>query len=125
VNKDRAKHGFRCTVESTGGSVANINTIHAGDMDFGVAQSDAQFNGYKGVKAFDGKPVSDLRSVFSLHPEPLNLMVRKESGIKNLADLKGKRVNIGNPGSGTRSSVDEMMAAAGMKNSDFSAAAEL
>ncbi len=125
VNKDRAQHGFRCTVESTGGSVANINTINAGDMDFGVAQSDAQFNAYKGVKAFDGKAVSDLRSVFSLHAEPLNLMARKESGIKSLADLKGKRVNIGNPGSGTRSSVDEMMAAVGMKNSDFAAAAEL
>lgn len=125
VNKDRAKHGFRCTVESTGGSVANINTINAGDMDFGVAQSDAQFNAYKGVKSFEGKAVSDLRAVFSLHGEPLNLMVRKESGIKSLADLKGKRVNIGNPGSGTRSSVDEMMAAAGMKNSDFGITAEL
>jgi TRAP transporter TAXI family solute receptor len=125
VNKDRAKHGYRCTVESTGGSVANINTINGGDLDFGVAQSDAQFNASKGVKAFDGKAVPDLRSVMSLHPEPLTLVVRKEANIKSLADLKGKRVNIGNPGSGTRSSVDEMMAAAGLKNSDFSAASEL
>ena len=125
VNKDRAQHGFRCTVESTGGSVANINTISAGDMDFGVAQSDAQYNAFKGVKAFDGKAVSDLRAVFSLHPEPLNLMVRKESGINSLADLKGKRVNIGNPGSGTRSSVDEMMSATGMKGSDLGIVSEL
>jgi TRAP transporter TAXI family solute receptor len=125
VNKDRAQHGFRCTVESTGGSVANINTISAGDMDFGVAQSDAQFNAFKGVKAFDGKAVSDLRSVFSLHAEPLNLMARKESGINGLADLKGKRVNIGNPGSGTRSSVDEMMSATGMKASDLGIVSEL
>ena len=125
VNKDRAQHGFRCTVESTGGSVANINTISSGDMDFGVAQSDAQFNAFKGVKAFDGKAVSDLRSVFSLHPEPLTLVARKESGINSLADLKGKRVNIGNPGSGTRSSVDELMGAVGMKNSDLGIVSEL
>ena len=125
VNKDRAKHGYRCTVESTGGSVANINTINGGDLDFGVAQSDAQFNATKGLKAFDGKPVTDLRSVLSLHPEPLTLVARKESNIKSLADLKGKRVAIGNPGSGTRSSVDEMMVAAGLKNSDFSAVSEL
>jgi len=125
VNKDRAQHGFRCTVESTGGSVANINTISTGDMDFGVAQSDAQYNAFKGLKAFDGKAVPDLRSVFSLHPEPLTLLARKESGINSLADLKGKRVNIGNPGSGTRSTVDELMGATGMKTSDFGFVSEL
>ena len=125
VNKDRSKHGYRCTVESTGGSVANINTINGGDLDFGVAQSDAQFNASKGLKAFDGKPVADLRAVLSLHPEPLTLVARKEANIKGLADLKGKRVAIGNPGSGTRSSVDELMAATGMKGSDFAAVSEL
>ena len=92
VNKDRAKHGYRCTVESTGGSVANINTINGGDLDFGVAQSDAQFNAMKGLKAFDGKPVSDLRSVLSLHPEPLTLVARKEAGITNLAGLKAENM---------------------------------
>ena len=92
INKDRAKHGYRCTVESTGGSVANINTINGGDLDFGVAQSDAQFNAVKGMKAFDGKAVPDLRAVFSLHPEPLTLVARKEANIKSLADLKGKRI---------------------------------
>jgi uncharacterized protein len=125
VNKDRSKHGYRCTVESTGGSVANINTINGGDLDFGVAQSDQQFNAIKGLKAFDGKPVADLRAVLSLHPEPLTLVARKEANIKSLADLKGKRVAIGNPGSGTRSSVDELMAATNMKNSDFAAVSEL
>lgn len=125
VNKDRSKHGYRCTVESTGGSVANINTINGGDLDFGVAQSDAQFNAIKGLKAFDGKAVPDLRSVLSLHPEPLTLVARKEANIKGLADLKGKRVAIGNPGSGTRSSVDELMGATGMKASDFAAVSEL
>jgi TRAP transporter TAXI family solute receptor len=125
VNKDRAKHGYRCTVESTGGSVANINTITAGDMDFGVAQSDTQFNAMKGIKAFDGKATPDLRSVLSLHPEPITLVVRKEAGITSLAGLKGKRVNIGTPGSGTRASVDELLAAANIKTSEFAAVAEL
>jgi uncharacterized protein len=125
VNKDRSKHGYRCTVESTGGSVANINTINGGDLDFGVAQSDQQFNAMKGLKAFDGKPVGDLRAVLSLHPEPLTLLARKEANIKSLNDLKGKRVAIGNPGSGTRSSVDELLAAVNLKGSDFAAVSEL
>ena len=125
VNKDRSKHGYRCTVESTGGSVANINTINSGDLDFGVAQSDAQFNAAKGVKAFEGKAVGDLRAVFSLHPEPFTVLSRKEANITGIDGLKGKRVNIGNPGSGTRSSVDELMAATGMKGSDFAAVSEL
>jgi TRAP transporter TAXI family solute receptor len=117
VNKDRAKHGYRCSVESTGGSVANINAIKAGDLDFGVAQSDAQFN--------EKAKFPELRSVFSLHPEPLTLVVRKESGIKSPADLKGKRVNVGNPGSGTRSSVDLFLSTAGLKSSDFTLTSEL
>lgn len=125
VNKDRARHGHRCTVEATGGSVANIQALQGGTLDFGVTQSDAQFQAIKGVKAFDGKPVPDLRAVFSLHPEPLTLVVRKEAHIKGLADLKGKRVNIGNPGSGTRASVDELMAAKGLRASDFTAVSEL
>lgn len=126
VNKDRAKHGFRCTVESTGGSVANINTIKAGDLDFGVAQSDWNYNAYKGEAVFkkDGA-FSDLRSVFSLHPEPFTVLARADANIKNFSDLKGKRVNIGNPGSGTRASMDELLNAMGWKVSDFGLAAEL
>jgi TRAP transporter TAXI family solute receptor len=126
VNKDRAKHGFRCTVESTGGSVANINTIKAGDLDFGVAQSDWNYHGFKGTKAFQTSgPFTDLRSVFSIHPEPFTVLARADANIKTFADLKGKRVNVGNPGSGTRASMDELLAAQGMKLSDFGLAAEL
>ena len=126
VNKDRAKHGFRCTVESTGGSVANINTIKGGDLDFGVAQSDWNYHGLKGTKAFESSgPFPELRSVFSIHPEPFTVLARADAGIKNFADLKGKRVNVGNPGSGTRASMDELLAAQGMKLSDFGLAAEL
>lgn len=126
MNKERAKHGIRCSVESTGGSVFNINTIRSGDLDFGVAQSDWQFHAMNGSKVFekDGK-FSDLRAVFSLHPEPFTVLSRKEANITKLEDLKGKRVNIGNPGSGTRASMEELMNALGWTTRDFALAAEL
>lgn len=126
VNKDRAKHGYRCTVESTGGSVANINTIKANDLDFGVAQSDWNYHAYKGTSAFEKSgPFTDLRSVFSLHAEPFTVLARADANVKTFTDLKGKRVNVGNPGSGTRASMDQLLAAMGWKISDFGLAAEL
>src|SRR3990167_4441369 len=120
VNKDRAKHGFRCSVESTGGSVVNINTIKAGELDFGVSQSDVQYNAFNGAKQFekDGKH-TDLRAVFSIHPEPFTVLSRKEANITKFDDLKGKRFNVGNPGSGTRAAMDEYLASSGGKISDF------
>jgi TRAP transporter TAXI family solute receptor len=126
VNKDRAKHGIRCSVESTGGSVFNVNTIKAGELDLGFSQSDVQFNAAKGLAQFkDAGAFGDLRAVFSVHPEPFTVVARKEVNAKTLADLKGKRFNVGNPGSGTRASMEELMAAMGWKMSDFSLAAEL
>ena len=126
VNKDRAKHGMRCSVESTGGSVFNINTIKAGELDMGFAQSDVQFNAAKGQGQFkDSGAYGDLRAVFSVHPEPFTVMARKEANVKTFADFKGKRFNVGNPGSGTRSSLDELMLALGWKLSDFALASEL
>lgn len=126
MNKDRARHGIRCSVESTGGSVFNINTIRAGELDFGVAQSDWQYHAVNGSKVFekDGK-FADLRAVFSVHPEPFTVLSRKEAGIGKVDDLKGKRFNIGNPGSGTRASAEELMNALGWKTSDFALASEL
>ena len=126
VNKDRAKHGYRCTVESTGGSVANINTIKAGDLDFGVTQSDWNHHGHKGTSTFASTGAfTDLRSVFSLHPEPFTVLARADANVKNFTDLKGKRVNVGNPGSGTRASMDQLLTAMSWKVSDFGLAAEL
>jgi len=126
VNKDRAKHGIRCSVESTGGSGFNINTIKAGELDFGFAQSDVGYNAVKGLGAFkEGGAHGDLRSVFSVHPEPFTVLARKEANIKSMADFKGKRFNVGNPGSGTRASMDELMEAMNWKISDFSLASEL
>ena len=126
VNKDRASHNIRCSVESTGGSVFNVNTIKAGELDLGFVQSDVQFNALKGVAQFkDAGAYGDLRAVFSVHPEPFTVVARKEANVKEFADFKGKRFNVGNPGSGTRASMDELLGALGWKVGDFSLASEL
>lgn len=126
VNKSRKEHGIRCSVESTGGSVYNINTIAAGDLDMGVAQSDWQYHAYNGTSKFEEKgPFKDLRAVFSIHPEPFTVIARADSGIKNFKDLKGKRVNIGNPGSGQRGTMEVLMGALGWTADDFALASEL
>ncbi len=126
MNKERAKHGIRCSVESTGGSVYNVNTIKGGELDFGVAQSDVQFKAVKGLAPFkDGGAHADLRGVFSLYIEPLQVLSRKEAGVKKFEDFKGKRFNVGNPGSGTRDTVDTLMVALGMKTGDFTLTSEL
>ncbi|HEX2216995.1 MAG TPA: TAXI family TRAP transporter solute-binding subunit [Xanthobacteraceae bacterium] len=125
VNKDRAKHGIRCSVESTGGSAFNINTIRAGDLDFGMAQSDVQFNAIKGEAQYKDNAYRDLRAVFSVHPEPFTVLARKEANVTKFEDFKGKRFNVGNPGSGTRASLEQLLAAIGWKLSDFSLASEL
>jgi TRAP transporter TAXI family solute receptor len=126
TNKGKKEHGIRATVESTGGSVYNLNAIAAGELDMGVAQSDWQYHAYNGTSKFKEKgPNKDLRAVFSVHPEPFTVVARTDSGIKNFADLKGKRVNIGNPGSGQRGTMEVVMAKMGWTKDDFKLASEL
>ena len=126
VNKGRKVHGIRCSVESTAGSVYNLNTIAAGELDMGVAQSDWQFHAYNGSSKFKDKGANkDLRAVFSVHPEPFTVVARADSGIKSFNDLKGKRVNIGNPGSGQRGTMEVVMKALGWTKADFKLASEL
>ena len=126
MNKDRAKTGIRCSVESTGGSAFNINTIRGGELDFGLAQSDVQYTAVKGEGSFKQTGAfGDLRSVYSVHPEPFTVLARKEANIAKFEDFKGKRFNVGNPGSGTRLSMEELLGALGWKLSDFSLASEL
>nr|WP_321443030.1 TAXI family TRAP transporter solute-binding subunit [uncultured Cohaesibacter sp.] len=126
VNKGRKEHGVRCSVESTGGSVYNINTIREGELEFGVAQSDWQYHAYNGTSKFEDKgPFKELRAVFSVHPEPFTVVARADSGIKSFQDLKGKRVNIGNPGSGQRGTMEVLMDALGWTTDDFALATEL
>ncbi|WP_100753337.1 TAXI family TRAP transporter solute-binding subunit [Vibrio salilacus] len=126
VNKDRKEHNIRCSVESTGGSIYNVNTIRAGELDFGIVQSDWQYHGYNGTSKFaEQGPYKNLRAVFSLHTEPFNIIARTDAGIESVADLKGKRVNIGNPGSGDRATMGVVMEAMGWTNADFKLASEL
>jgi TRAP transporter TAXI family solute receptor len=126
VNKNRKEHGIRCSVESTGGSVYNINTVRAGELEFGVAQSDWQYHAYNGTSKFkDQGAFEGLRAVFSVHPEPFTLIVRDGTGIGGFADLKGKKVNVGNPGSGQRATMEVVMDAFGLTMDDFALAAEL
>ncbi|WP_417264296.1 TAXI family TRAP transporter solute-binding subunit [Celeribacter sp.] len=125
VNKNRKETGVRCSVESTGGSVYNVNTIKEGELEFGVAQSDIQYNAYNGVVQFDGEPFEGLRSVFSVHPEPFTVVARADSGVKTFEDLKGKRMNIGNPGSGQRATMEVVMDKLGWTTDDFALATEL
>lgn len=125
VNRGSADHGLKCTAPSTGGSIANINAIKAGDMDMGVAQSDWQFHAFNGSSQFEGAGYDKLRAVFSVHGEPFTVVARADSGIANFDDLFGKRVNVGNPGSGQRATMDVVLDAVGKSADDFALASEL
>jgi uncharacterized protein len=126
VNKGKKEHGIRASVESTGGSVYNLNALASGELEMGVAQSDWQYHAWNGTSKFKEKgPNKDLRAVFSVHPEPFTVVARADSGIKNFQDLKGKRVNIGNPGSGQRGTMEVVMEKMGWTKDDFKLASEL
>ena len=115
VNKKKDEYGIRCTVESTGGSVFNVNAIMAGDLEFGVVQSDRQYQAINGLAEWADKgKQEDLRAVFSIHPESITLVASVDSGVMDIKDLKGKRVNIGNPGSGQRQNSIDALNAAGI-----------
>ena len=125
VNRETADHGLRCTAPSTGGSIANINAIKAGDMTMGVAQSDWQFHAYNGSSDYEGDAFPELRAVFGVHPEPFTVVARADSGVTTFEELAGKRVNVGNPGSGSRGTFEVVLDAKGMSMSDFALASEL
>jgi TRAP transporter TAXI family solute receptor len=115
VNQKKDVYGIRATVESTGGSVFNVNAVMAGDLQFGVVQSDRQYQAINGMAEWQDKgPQEDLRAVFSIHPESITLVAAVDAGINNINDLKGKRVNIGNPGSGQRQNSIDALDAVGI-----------
>jgi hypothetical protein len=114
VNARAATYRIRASVESTGGSVYNINAVVAGDLEFGIAQSDRNHQAWTGTADWNGSPQTSLRSVLSLHPEVVTLVAAEDTGIRSLADLKGRRVNLGNPGSGHRGNAELILRAAGM-----------
>lgn len=126
VNKNRKEHGIRCSVESTAGSIYNLNALRQGELEFGIVQSDWEYHSAEGSSQFKEQgPDKKLRSVFALHPEPFTVLARTDAGIKSFDDLKGKRVNIGNPGSGQRGTMDVVLEAIGWKVGDFALASEL
>jgi TRAP transporter TAXI family solute receptor len=115
VNKKRKEYGIRATVESTGGSVFNVNAVMSGDLDFGIVQSDRQYQAWNGLAEWKDKgPQKNLRAVFSIHPESVTLVAADDAGIKTMQDLRGKRVNIGNPGSGQRQNSIDALRNAGL-----------
>jgi TRAP transporter TAXI family solute receptor len=121
INNKRNVYGIRATVESTQGSVFNLNAIMAAYLEFGLAQSDIQYQAVMGLGEWVKKgPQNELRAVFSIHPESLCLVAAVDAGIKTMADLKGKRINLGNPGSGQYlNSIDALQAAGLNPKSDI------
>jgi len=128
VNRGTEDHNIKCTAPSTGGSVVNINAIRQGQQDMGVAQSDWQYHATKGTKHDTFKEqgaFEDLRAVFSVHGEPFTVVARADSGVANFDDLVDKRVNLNNPGSGTRGTMEVLMDEKGWTKDSFKLAAEL
>ncbi|QCD45457.1 TAXI family TRAP transporter solute-binding subunit [Campylobacter mucosalis] len=97
VNKDP---NIKCSVQSTGGSVYNVNNVLKKELSFGFVQSDVVYDKYNGTGKFSGAADTNLRSVVSIYPELLAFVVAKDANIKSVADLAGKKYNVGNPGSG-------------------------
>lgn len=125
VNKYKKETKIRCSVESTAASVYNINTIKNGELDFGIAQSDVIFQAFQGTKKFKGKPVNKLRSVMAIYPELFTLVSRQDANIAGIMDIKGKRINLGNPGSGNEATALALFKAVGIKKSDLAFAGAL
>ncbi len=123
--KKGTNKAYRCTAPSTGGSNYNIGQIKAGEFQFCVAQSDWQFHAVNGSSKWEGKKFGDLRAVFSVHNEPFQIWARKKAKVKSFDGLKGKVVNIGNPGSGQRGTMEELMKAMGADMSMFKGTTEL
>ena len=122
INGNFERYQIKATVESTSGSVFNIDAVLNGDLEFGVVQSDRQYQAYRGLNEWSERgPQTRLRSVFSIHPEAITLIATQKSGIATVADLKDKRVNLGNPGSGQLQNSRDVVEAFGLKENDLAA----
>jgi uncharacterized protein len=126
VNEDRFEHGIRCLTESTGGSISNLNALRAGVLDLALVQSDWQYHAVNGTDGFaEAGQDRELRSIFSLHQEPFTIVARRDSGTRQFNDLKGKRINVGPTGSGSRATTEIVLSAMGWTIDDFALATEL
>lgn len=118
LNKKEKDYGIKATVDATSGSVYNINAVLNGDLDFGIAQSDRQFQAFNGLKPWKERK-ADLRSVFSIYPESITLLASEPSGIKDIKGLKGKKVSIGSAGSGTLQNALDVLKASNISEKDI------
>ncbi len=126
LNRGRDDHGIRCSVESTGGSIYNLNAVRQGELDLAVVQSDWQYHAYKGSSDFeDAGPMENLRAVFTLHMEPFTVVARQDANVTDFRDLEGKRVNVGNPGSGQRATMSVLLEEMGWDTDRFALSSEL
>ncbi len=122
INKSREKYGhnIRCSVESTGGSIANLRAIQAGDLNVGIVMASSQLSSWEGSGKMEADgPNKDLRFLFSIVEEPMHVVARKEANIKSFADLKGKVVNTGAVGSGTEAQVYHIVGRYGFTPKEF------
>jgi hypothetical protein len=126
VNRGASEHGINCTAQASGGGVANVNGLRNGEFNFGIMQSDHQFKALNGVAPFEAEgAMGNIRALFSLQSEVFTVLARRDARISRFDDLKGKRVNVGNPGSGQRDTLDEIMRVKGWDPSVFALSAEL
>lgn len=126
VNARQSDHGIRCSPVATKGSVSNLRSLRSGELDLAMALSDWQFNAFNGISVFDDSPsAKNLRSVFGLWPETITIFAKRGAGISNVADLKGKRVNIGKSNLRTRHYWEKISTAHGWSAGDFSLTTEL
>ena len=122
VNDRADEFGIKATAEATGASIFNINAVKGGNLDFGIAKADSQYLAYNGKGEWENAPIAELRSVFSLAPEMITFVVAEDSGIKSIDGVKGKTINIGNPGSGNRQNAIDIFNALGINyEKDFKA----
>ena len=111
--------GLVAVAQSSRGSVANVNGIKSGLLSSGFSQSDVAYWAYSGTGTFEGQEaMTDLRAIAALYPEHIHLIASKASGIKSVADLKGKRVSLDEPGSGTYVDAKIILEAFGMSEAD-------
>jgi len=126
VKRGIKEHGIRCFVEPTSGSVYNLKGLANRELDLAIAQTDWIYHAYKGTRDFaDNGPDPKLRSVFSLHTEAFTVLARADANIKKLSDLKGKRIGIGDDGSGMRATAEEFIEAEGWNKGSFAEMLEL
>ena len=125
VNKQKNKTSLRCSVEATNGSINNIKSIKNNELDFGIVQSDVVYHAFNGISKYQNNKIKNIRSIMAIYPELFTLVTRKDANIDSYKDLKDKRINIGNSGSGNESTALAMFKAVDFNLSDLKLASKL